>query len=562
LQTAAVHDVLPFIVLQMDDSKDVCNSLQVCKVWRECLAECPGCINVVLVVGALHSLRKVARVAAWLGRYGKLVQRLDLGVSYAMREDPCDSMAIAESLIAQGCQLAAAQLRPLQTTIVCKEDLQTSAFLSSLPACSLTQLTLRDLRTSDDTICALARGLGHLLGLRELAMCSGYRFSGPAKVFPAACLSGLKQLSNLTCLKLRAGNHQWGAGLEQYLPVQLKSMTAYNLQAVSGDLRHLTCLTYLEVGAGELSLTQLPIQLQELLVTTGGECTVSLSNMTALASVSINDVPEGLVAGSSLPTVLPLLKLCSTPLPSNAATLLRGVVALCIQGIPTQPTAVWDQLGMLTNLQHIDLSFYTFDSAAAAAPVWGDLPSLHTLRVDHMECFDEIRGEYLATILRSLASARSLQKLEIDVFGLDLPCGVYMANLSRLQSLSLWSGAGKGDLLHLTKLSQLTELELRSDDIDDALCASLVCNLAQLKVLSLHNGTLGVDALVNIAHRLKSLQGLSLEFRDAATDDSLPYLLQLTQLTTLWLSPSALSRAGSSQLERALPMCRICLEGS
>jgi hypothetical protein len=264
--------VLPFIAQHMNEIQDVCNSLQVSRVWRECLAQCSGCIDLAIVVGLTTSLTRTAAVASWLQRYGRLVERIEFVYDDDMVADHTADMAVAESLIAQACQLAAAQLRPLQTARVSKDDLQTPAFLSSLPAYSLTRLTLEELRPSSNTIGALARGLGHLTGLRELSMDATITFERAEHVFPAACLSGLKQLSNLTVLILSGDPHQWGSGLEQYLPAQLKSICAYGVEAISGDLRHLTGLTDLVLVAGDLSLTQLPIQLQELTAKTTGEC--------------------------------------------------------------------------------------------------------------------------------------------------------------------------------------------------------------------------------------------------------------------------------------------------
>jgi hypothetical protein len=570
LQTADVQDVLPFIVQHMDDSKDVCNSLQVCKAWRECLAEYPGCLAVELRVGTPRP-RKAARFAAWLQRYGKLVQSIELANSCLMKEDSSEPMAVAESLIGQS-QLTTAQLRPLHTTMVYERDLQMPAILSSLPACSLTKLTLKYLRPSDDTVCALARSLGHLHGLKDVSLLSGpagYGSEMALGVFPAACLSGLKQLSNLTSLIMKAhpeypnfGLHQWGSGVEQYLPPQLRNISASYFEAVSGGLQHLTGLTYLKLAGGKLSLTQLPIGLQELSATTDGDCTVSLSNLTCLASVTI-EASQGLKPGSSLPKNLPQLCLKHTPLWSDAGIVLSGVRNLCVENSPTQPTAAWRQLRMLKNLQTLGLHYCeTLESAAAAAPVWGDLPSLQELTVDP-DVEGDLGGEEseaLATIVSRLASARSLQELDIRMCGSDLSCGIHIANLSRLQSLRLVeTGAGREDLLQLTKLSQLTHLELESVHLDDMLCASLVCNLAHLQHLSLgaEKGSLGAVVLVIIAHQLKSLQFLQFECSEDITDECLPHLTRLTTLTRLWFTSCKLSQAGRSQLKRALPKCWI-----
>jgi hypothetical protein len=525
----------------MANSKDVCNSLQVCKVWRECLAQCPGCIDVVLIVGVSNSLRRATEAASWLQRYGELVQHIKVEFCKTVEEKDWDAMAVAERTIAKGFQLAAAQLRPLQITEVYKEGLQTSAFLRRLPAYSLIKLTLEHLRPSSDTIRALARGLGHLGGLQDLGLYNVPGSPDAAGVFPAACLSGLKQLTNLIWLNLGGTGQPWGSGLEQYLPAELIGFTADNLQAVTGDLQHLTCLAYMRLEAEQLSLTQLPVQLEHLSATTEKECTVLLSQLTSLAFLSI-EAPEGLTAGSSLPKKVPVLELDHTPLP---------------------PT-VCGQLRTLSSLQKLTLYYDTLVSAAAAAPVWGDLPALQTLTLvpDLDGGISNEESECLAIIVGKLPSAKSLQKLHIDVCGSDLPCGIHIANLSQLQSLRLVeSRAGTEDLLQLTKLSQLTGLALESvAHMDDALCASLVCNLTQLQSFQCMDGSLGVVSLVVIAHQLKSLDYLELEFKYAVTDKSLPYLMQLTQLaqlTAFYYAPNALSQGVYDQLKGALPKCRI-----
>jgi Leucine-rich repeat (LRR) protein len=289
--------------------------------------------------------------------------------------------------------------------------------------------------------------------------------------------------------------------------------------------------------------------------------------MTSLASIII-DACKGFMAGSSLPENLPALELRKTPLPPGTANLLKGLEALTMLDIPTQPPAVWGQLRALTNLQDLYLSYNSLESAAAAAPVWGDLPSLQTLEVrpasarvvnGHMEVEDL---GCLPSIVSKLASATSLQRLTLDMGNSSLPCGIHLANLTGLQTLHIhMSKAGKEDLLQLTKLSQLTHLSLLSVEIDDALFACLVGNLTKLQSLVILRTSLSIVALVIIAYQLKSLQSLQLGFTDAVTDESLPYLLQLTklaQLTSLHFAPKLhLSQVAFHQFSRALPKCSI-----
>ena len=350
--------------------------------------------------------------------------------------------------------------------------------------------------------------------------------------------------------------------MEQHFPVQLRSIVASDMEGPFGDMRHLTGLTSMTVKGQQLSLTQLPSQLLELAVTSDSPCLLDLSALTSLSCLTIH-ASEGLAPGSSLPDRLPALSLESTPLPQGVRTMFGGVAKIIIEQAPTQPASIWKQLGSLSALQQLSVEHYSLASAAASAAAWGQLPFLQMLHIfstsfgdeeDGPEVEDEVRQEGLRAVIDGLGSARSLEALQLNMSGSDVPCGMQLGNLTRLRSLKLSaSTADKHDLLHLTKLSQLTEFKLSRISFDDAVCASLAYSLPQLVSLTVDRCALGDVVILVLAPQLKSLRYLRLELVDDISDASVPYLLQLTQLSCLVLRHTALSEAGWAQLKAVLP---------
>ena len=552
--------VLPLVVQKIDSLTTICQSLQVCKPWRSCLADCSSCVTLVLEISDAASLQKAAQAAQWMQSHGHLLSGLSIYCDDQVEGAGQHLAAVGESLIAQSLQLAAAKLNPLHLTHVTKSGLYSSAFLNSLPAANLMLLCFQDLYPSEICTRALTQSLGDFCNVREVFFAGVWE--GEKGVFPASCFTGLRQLTNLISLHFDGEGHQWGVGIEQHLPVQLRSIDASDMEGPFGDMRHLTGLTSMTVKGRQLSLTQPPSQLQELAVTTKGRCLLDLSALTGLSCLTIC-ASEGLAPGSSLPDMLPALNLESTPLPPGIQTMLGSVRVMTIEDAPAQPASLWKQLGSLSALQQLSLVYYSLHSAAAAAAAWGLLPSLQMLQVychssegeEHEpEVEVEERQEGLRAVIDGLASARSLEKLQLSVVGSDLPCGMQIANLTRLKSLKLsGSTAGKQDLLQLTKLCQLTELKLFHVSLEDDVCASLAYGLPQLERLIIDGCPLGDVVILVIARQLKSLRCLCLELRGSVTDASVPYLLQLTQLSSLVLRDTRLSEDGWAQLKAGLP---------
>ena len=555
--------MLPLVIQEMDCLTTIRNSLQVCKSWRSCLAHCSSSATLVLVISDAASLQEAAKAALWMQSHGHLLWGLH--VYHREQGEGTHLSAVAESLIAQSCQLAAANQKPLRLADVTKEGLYTTAYLKGLPAANVTYLHLQELYPDMICMSALTQSLGDFSNVRELAFFGACE--GGMGVFPASCFSGLKQLTELTRLQLEGVGQQWGVGVEQHFPVQVRSVTACDIEGPLGDMRHLTSLIFMAVDGEQLSLTQPPSQLEDLLVTSEGQCLLDLSALTSLSFLRIC-ASEGFAPGSNLPDKLQSLSLHSTPLPQGIFTLFSGVAQMTIKESPTQPASLWKQLGSLSALQELYLVYYSLSSAAAAAAAWGQLPSLQTLFVCCVEPEDEGEGidvyeglesyegrqQGLRAVVDGLGSARSLEALHLSMLGSDLPCGMQIAKLTRLRTLELSaSAADKQDLLHLTKLCQLTELKLVRVGLDDAVWSSLACSLPQLVSLTVAGCSMGGVVIQVMAQQLKGLRYLCLESVGSISDASVPYLVQLTQLSSLVLIDTTLSFDGWAQLMAVVP---------
>ena len=562
--------VLPFIVQEIDCLTTICNSLQVCKSWRSCLADCSSCADLLLFIKVAAGLHEAAQAAQWMQSHGHLLRGLHV-YCHEQGEAAHLAAAAAESLITQSCQLAAANQKPLRLIEVAKSGLYTAAFLKSLPAANLTSVNLQWLYPNEICMRALTESLGDFSNVREVAL--GFVGASGEGAIPASCFSGLKQLTKLTCLHWDSDGDEhgdgdgypWGVGVEQHFPVQLRSISACTMEGPLGDMHHLTSLTYMDVDAEQLSLTHPPSQLQSLIVATYGQCLLDLSALTSLSNLSICAL-EGFAPGSSLPDKLQSLFFQATPLPQNIPTMFSGVAQMALRQIPTQPASLWKQLGSLSALQELYLVYHSLPSAAAAA-AWGQLPSLHTLYICSFEPDDEEDGleidgdvgdeegqDGMRAVIDGLGSAQSLEVLHLSMLGSGLPCGMQIGNLTRLRTLELsTSPAEDQDLLHLTKLCQLTELKLVYVGLDDAVWSSLACSLPQLVSLVVVGCSLGDVVIQVIAQQLKSLRHLCLESVISISDASVPSLLQLTQLSSLVLRDTALSLAEWAQLTAVIP---------
>ena len=162
------------------------------------MADCSSCANLVLVISNTASLQEAAQAAHWIQSHGHLLH--GLSIYYDDEGDGAGEQlsAVAESLIAQSLQLAAAKLKPQQLTEVTKSGLYNSGFLKVLPAANLTSLVFQDLSPTELSTLALTQSLGDSLNLWEIAF--GGAWGDRRGIFPGSCFTGLKQLTKLTSL--------------------------------------------------------------------------------------------------------------------------------------------------------------------------------------------------------------------------------------------------------------------------------------------------------------------------------------------------------------------------
>ena len=545
---ANVFQVLSFIVQQLNHSRDICNSLQVCKSWKACLAESTSSLDVYIGAASIEGLGKLAALTSWLQQYGSLLHSLHIGVGQAA--SPA-GVAVAESLVIQALQLAAAKGKPLLLQQLGTSALQSQSFLPSLPAATLTSLALYDMSPSPATTRALASGLGCLTNLRSLKL-TGPLWGEPSlETLPAYCVSGLQQLTSLTQVEVyhmaggRPMENLWEAGTEQHFPGQLKSLVFRGCDAGSLDIRHLTCLQSLDFhSAKALMLQQLPSQLSSIALFTPADCQLRLSHVTFLRSLSL-EARGGMDGSSSLPRSLTSLSLTNTPLsPFGLPELLAHVVQLEYSTDKPVPSGAFEDLRKAQALKDLSLSYSTVAAAVAVAGQWKQLLQLRSLVLtrkdpDEMEEGEEGEEEEgvleaMPLIIQEAGLARSLTRLELNMHDGDYACGEHWAHLSNLQVLRLMClSTSRGDLLQLKALTQLTELTFCSIDVDDASLVRLLYSFTQLRELHLKECEELSDVVVPvIAHQLKGLRSLTLGL-ESVNDESIPLLLELTQLSML-----------------------------
>ena len=570
LTQANVLQVLSFVAQQLKHSWDICNSLQVCKSWKACLAECPSSLAVFIGPTSIEGLEQLASFTSWLQQYGSLLHSLHIGGGLEPSPAP---VAVAESLMVQALQLAAAEGRPLLLQELCKSSLQSSRFLPSLPAASLTSLDLRDLCPCQATTRALASGLGCLTNLRSLTLAGPWGVASLG-TFPASCILGLQQLTSLIELKVfsmaygRPLGGIWEAGTEQHFPGQLESLILRGSDAGSLDIRHLTCLQTLDFRSLKaLSLQHVPPQLSSIALYTPAECQLLLSRLTCLRSLSL-EAREGIGRSTSLPSSLTVLSLANTPLPPfGVHELLAHVVQLEYSTDRPVPSGAFEDLGTAPALKDLSLSFSTVAAAAAVTVQWRQLPQLRSLVLtrkdpEEMEEGEEEENGFEAAmplIIQAAGLARSLTRLELDMHEGAYACGEHFAHLTNLQVLRLTDlSTSRGDMLQLKALTQLTELSLFNVDVDDASLVCLLYSFMELRVLHLEECEGLTDAVVPVvAHQLKGLRELTLSL-ESVNDESIPLLVELTQLSTLNVLGSGVTLG--SRVRAALGSCRLfCL---
>jgi len=184
----------------------------------------------------------------------------------------------------------------------------------------------------------------------------------------------------------------------------------------------------------------------------------------------------------------------------------------------------------------------------------GGLAHLEGLPLEDLSlarCFG-ITDESFAAIAR-LSKLNQLYVRDILVSGSGLG---RLASLPQLSTLRLrQTGVGDDALEHLASLAALQRLELALCLISDEGLTAIGA-LPELIQLDVEDNRLS-DAGVRHLEGLRALERLSLSKNEAVTDASIETLLRMTKLRELELRGTAISEAGSQQLRKQLPDCRV-----
>ena len=325
------------------------------------------------------------------------------------------------------------------------------------------------------------------------------------------------------------------------------------------SLTRLTLDTCVRLLGGWWESQIFPAQLKHLKITASDKpCLLNISHLTCLTSLTL-DSDGGIKQGSRLPAELPELVLANTPLPADLHSMFRGVQTLAMTPHEEQDSRLLAQLAGLPDLQQLSLSYYHMDHAAKHAHVWKLLSQLRKLSIDLQDPSADVpERDDLKIVLLGLGEAASLTSLQLlwDSEEPVLACFVSLVGLTNLQSLEVSEAhTDRRDLLHLERLSQLTELKLKFCDLDDGTAAAALGSLKQLHTLQLCECDGLTDAVVPlVAQQLSSLRDLGLELSSAVTEDSVPLLSRLTQLTRL--SIPRLEDSSMRHLRRVL-RCKV-----
>lgn len=156
-----------------------------------------------------------------------------------------------------------------------------------------------------------------------------------------------------------------------------------------------------------------------------------------------------------------------------------------------------------------DVYFFGDRSSAAfrAAPVWPQLQQqlvslvveLPAATCSYVEMAAMMQGVCkignLTQLVLSVSVSRSNKPLEAaeaaSIWQLTCPCQMlkHLTKLNHLKfTLDYWAAYRKGDMLHLSCLTGLTQLHLsdQSERLDDAVVAAMLLELTELQALSLY----------------------------------------------------------------------------
>ena len=511
--------VLPVICHRsgLSDYKTACRMLVVSKDWRTILLQCqPWVVVDIGITGASAVGNLTTGFASWLEVYGRILSKLTLSTYTTERY----LLNAADHIVGSSIQLAGFAGKPVGLQCLSMDYLEAPRLLRSLPAATLTSLTVQKLIPTYPSISYLAPSIQHLTNLRSCDLEFKIRSSRAAGVaIPPSCFSSLSMLIRLSSLQLSAEGNSLGR------------------------------------------LQRLPPQLQQLTILEAGQLSVDASALTMLTALDLA-ADGGISTETRLPTSLSSLNLTGTPLQPGLLPVLSSVRKLSLESASQHSSVGLAELHHLPHLQSIKMSF-TGSPAAAAAAAWKQLPQLQELHIDLM---DEEGNDHTnsdagidsmdqrsSVILPGLAAATQLTRLSLSTDDDDLPCCNYVAQLSNLQELELSGVCGlRKDVLTLRALTKLTMLCLMDSSLDDAAAGGLICSLRNLRLLKLIECPNLSDAILPaMAAQLRGLRELCLRDLGEWSESSVDLLVELTQLSSLTVNSIRLTAPGVIRLKRS-----------
>ena len=517
--------VLPILCSRayVSDCRVICRMLSVSGQWRTTLLQCQPFVVVDVSLASGQSLGKLATgFASWLEMYGPIISKL----TFSTRTTERYVLNAADHIVGSSIELSCLAGKPAGLQCVAMDYLKAPRLLRSLPAATLTSLTVQKLDPTHPSISYLAPNIQHLTNLRSCDLT--FRLLGaPAAgvAIPPSCLSSLNMLSRLTSLKVSA--------------------VGYSL----GQIQHL------------------PQQLQQLTILTSGQFIVDASALTMLTALQLT-ATGGISTETRLPTSLSSVKLTCTPLQPGLLPVLKSVRNLSLSAHVQIPAVVLAQLRRLPDLHSMDMTFIGRTAAtAAAAAAWKQLPQLQKLQLwliggddnnnrasdANVNTVDQTRS----VILPGLAAAKQLTRLSLWVedanMQKNMPCCSYAAQLSNLKRLELSGVCGlRKDVLTLRSLTKLTMLRLLNCALDDAAAGGLICSLTNLRRLHLMSCYNLSDAILPaMAAQLQGLRELRLSDLGDWSESSVELLAELTQLSSLAVSSCTVTAAGVEWLKQS-----------
>ena len=188
----------------------------------------------------------------------------------------------------------------------------------------------------------------------------------------------------------------------------------------------------------------------------------------------------------------------------------------------------------------------------------GDAGLAHLSGLAKLRRLDLNRTQITDAGLAHLKGMSNLEELDISETRVTDAGLLHLTGMKKLRVLRLISGCkwndwqatvGDAGLAHLSRLTNLEELDILSSQVTDAGLLHLT-GMKKLRILRLMARNVGDAGLVHLS-RLTNLEELRLSTQ--VTDAGLVHLTGMKELRVLWLNSPTVTATGIKDLEKALP---------